>query len=59
MVAGGSGSKPTLVSTLTNKYLNANPAKSTTANNSIKYYYAPSVGMMNDGMNSSHTWADG
>ena len=44
---------------LTNKYMSANPSKATVANNGINYYYAPSVGMMNDGMGSNHTWEDG
>lgn len=44
---------------LTNKYLNANPTQTTVANNGIYYYYAPSVNMMNDGMNASHEWEDG
>ena len=39
--------------------MSASPSKATVANNGINYYYAPSVGMMNDGMGSNHTWEDG
>ena len=51
--------KVTLVEHLTNKYMSANPSKVSVANNGINYYCAESVGMMNDGMGSNHTWEDG
>ena len=49
----------TFVDYLTNLYMSASPAQATVANNEIYYYYAPSVNMMNDGMNASYEWEDG
>lgn len=59
IVEAGDPETELLTTYLTNLYTGANPTLVTQENSLDTYYYASSVGMMNDGLDASGTWSDG